>query len=91
MTREEHVKFCSFCKNRKLDFQQGYVCKVTNKIADFDISCTHFTPDEVHNIAKPAYSENTYNDNSEGISWKTIGSIVIFILVLVRFIYRMSR
>jgi hypothetical protein len=90
MTREEQVKFCMLCKNRKMDFQQGYLCKLTDKIADFEGSCPNFLPDEAHNIATPAYKGN-HNDDSDGISWKTIGSAILFILVIVRFIYRMSR
>ena len=45
MTREEHVKFCKICKNRKLDRNKGIVCELTNEIADFVDECSNFEED----------------------------------------------
>ena len=46
MTREERLKFCEICTNRKLDFSQGLLCSLTNKKADFEGKCFHFQLDK---------------------------------------------
>lgn len=46
MTRQEHLKFCKLCSNRKLDLRQGLVCSLTDKIADFNGECEDFIRDE---------------------------------------------
>ena len=45
MTREEYLKYCSICKNQKLDLQQGLVCGLTNQLADFEGTCESFEED----------------------------------------------
>lgn len=47
MTRKEHLKFCRVCQNRKMDLQQGLVCKITGKIAAFDNTCHDYKRDEL--------------------------------------------
>lgn len=46
MTREEHLKSCKKCVNRKLDMNIGLVCNLTGRIADFESECTSFQRDE---------------------------------------------
>ncbi|QWX84648.1 hypothetical protein H0I23_03100 [Cellulophaga sp. HaHaR_3_176] len=46
MTREEHLVFCKKCTNRKLDMQQGMLCTLTDRVADFDPTCISYTHDE---------------------------------------------
>jgi antitoxin component YwqK of YwqJK toxin-antitoxin module len=46
MTRNEHLEFCSKCLNRRLDLNQGLVCNLTGKIADFEGTCKDFNLDE---------------------------------------------
>jgi hypothetical protein len=50
MTREEYVKVCSQCSNRKFDRQVGVICGLTEKIAAFEGTCSTFVADE---SAKP--------------------------------------
>ena len=45
MTREDHLKFCTVCQNRKFDSQLGLVCGLTNQYADFENSCEHYSED----------------------------------------------
>ena len=47
MTREEHLKFCKFCFNRKINMQKGLVCNLTGEIADFDNSCASYEIDDI--------------------------------------------
>lgn len=46
MTRQEHLKFCKVCKNQKFDTQNGIICSLTDKIADFENNCENFEKDE---------------------------------------------
>ena len=46
MTREEHLKHCKKCLNRKLDMNVGLLCKLTGEKADFEGECSSFKLDE---------------------------------------------
>ena len=46
MTREEHLKFCKKCTNRKLDMKVGLLCNLTGEMADFENECKSFNLDE---------------------------------------------
>lgn len=46
MTREEHVAVCKLCTNRKMDIEQGILCKITDEKANFISECKDFTKDE---------------------------------------------
>jgi len=46
MTRSEQLKFCKKCFNRKMDLQQGLLCGLTNRKADFQDTCENFQRDE---------------------------------------------
>lgn len=45
MKREEHLRFCKTCTNRKPNFQVGLVCGLTDKIADFENNCEFYSED----------------------------------------------
>lgn len=46
MTREEHLKFCKKCINRKLDINVGLLCNITGEKADFEDECRLFKLDD---------------------------------------------
>jgi len=45
MTRDQHLVFCKKCLNRRFDSQQGLICNITGKIADFEANCENFKVD----------------------------------------------
>ena len=45
MTREEHLKFCTKCTNRRLDMKVGLLCNLTGEKADFENQCNSFELD----------------------------------------------
>ncbi len=45
MPGEGQLKYCRICKNRVLDINQGIICGLTNKPADFTITCNLFIED----------------------------------------------
>ena len=54
MTRAEHLEFCKKCQNRSFDSEQGVICNLTGKIADFEDTCENFKLDEsVTELALP--------------------------------------
>lgn len=46
MTREEHLQFCKKCTNRELDMQQGLICSLTKRQANFTGECPDYNYDE---------------------------------------------
>ena len=42
MTRQEQLKWCKRCEHRKNDLNQGIICGLTNRIADFEDQCNTF-------------------------------------------------
>lgn len=67
MTREEQVAFCRKCTNRKFDQQQGIICRLTDKKADFEDSCPDFNLDE-HVKEKGAFEPQTERASHELIA-----------------------
>ena len=45
MNQRERLAICSACTNRQLDFNQGYLCKLTGRVADFQGSCKDYVAD----------------------------------------------
>lgn len=54
MTRDEHLAFCRRCKNRAFNANDGIICGLTNRIADFESSCPSYSIDESVKIEDPA-------------------------------------
>lgn len=46
MTREEHIKVCEKCINRKMDWNQGLICSISGEKACFDLICINFLQDD---------------------------------------------
>ena len=68
MTREEHLAFCKKCTNRQFDPQQGIICSLTEKKADFEESCPDYNLD-VH-VKETVHKPSAEQQNHEVI--KTI-------------------
>ncbi|NVK66034.1 MAG: hypothetical protein HWE22_15700 [Flavobacteriales bacterium] len=45
MTREEYIKICSVCTNRKFSPKEGIICGLTDKPANFELSCPDYEED----------------------------------------------
>lgn len=50
MTREEQLSYCKICENQKFDLNQGIICGLTNKRADFKEECPSFVEDSLLKI-----------------------------------------
>jgi hypothetical protein len=68
MTREEQLKFCSVCKNRKMDMHQGMLCELTNAKADFDGTCPNYDEDAKEK-AKNERIEKEYQETLTVSGW----------------------
>lgn len=60
------LKFCSVCKNRKMDLKRGLVCKLTGEYADFSDRCTNYDYDELEAKALAAKSEDIVKSEKIG-------------------------
>lgn len=47
MTRDEQLKYCKVCKNQKFDPRIGIICRLTDRVADFETSCINYEEDSV--------------------------------------------
>lgn len=45
MEREKQLEFCKQCSHRKMNFKVGLLCGLTDKMADFNITCSTFIED----------------------------------------------
>lgn len=45
MKQTDRVKFCNCCKNQKYSYEEGTICGLTDKRADFEGHCSHFEDD----------------------------------------------
>lgn len=68
MTREEQLRFCSVCKHRKMDMQQGMLCELTNAKADFDGTCPNYDEDAKEK-AKNERIEKEYQETLTVSGW----------------------
>lgn len=68
MTREEQLKFCSVCKNRKMDMQQGMLCGLTNAKAEFEDKCENYDEDTVQ-VIKKENEEKEYQESLTVSGW----------------------
>ncbi|MBJ2176523.1 hypothetical protein JBL43_19905 [Aureibaculum sp. A20] len=59
--REYHLSFCKICKNRKFSPEEGLICKLTTKIAEFDKNCLNFIIDEKELIRRKKEFETEIN------------------------------
>lgn len=71
MTREDRLKSCSICKNRKIDLKKGLICSLTDEYADFEGECNNYIHDQKENqkiqekaveLEKSLRKEDWYND-----------------------------
>ncbi len=96
MTREEYIKVCRMCENRKQDYEHGMICSLTGSKADFADKCPSFVLDnEV--VLQPQVSENfsqsATNDDyyDSGFSWRTVLAIIVTIIAVIRLIATLNR
>lgn len=87
MTREERLEFCKVCTNRKLDWNIGLVCKLTERVADFEGECESYVQDkeEVEYVAQrqQAVDESQIGDPKDFKKNKGRGGLIFWIGTLV--------
>jgi hypothetical protein len=81
MQQSERLKICATCKNKTIDKEHQTICKLTKLPPDFEDSCPTYAYKEVE----------TYDSGSGGIGWRTILSIGLICLGLVRIAVRCNK
>jgi amino acid transporter len=67
MTRDEQLKFCKKCTNRKMDMKLGLLCSLTGEKADFEGECPNFHLDE-QVVKQNSIQTNTEDTLSTGLT-----------------------
>lgn len=71
MTKEERLKYCSVCKNKKLDFDRGLLCSLTDEAPTFEVECENIQVDveeqekkekQTKELKKDYQKRDLYND-----------------------------
>lgn len=96
MTRDEYIKVCRICENRKQDYEHGMICSLTGRKADFADKCPSFVLDNdvvLQPQVSESFSQNTTNDDyyDSGFSWRTVLAIIVAIIAVVRLIATLNR
>jgi len=102
MTREEYVKICRICENRKQDYEHGMVCGLTGRKADFEDKCPSFVTDneavmQTQNAESYSLNTNYTTNNTEvddyesGFTWESVLGIVLTIIAVIRLIVALNR
>jgi uncharacterized RDD family membrane protein YckC len=86
MTRNERLAYCKVCQNRKFDFKEGIICKLTDKQADFEVSCNNYLLDQ--NARENIYMEkrnvihNTVNGGTRLLNY-ILDLVAYYIIALI--------
>ena len=96
MTREEHLKFCKTCNNRKSDFKLGLICGLTDKIADFEEECDSYEKD----LTPPPPRKNNVGIDTKEITEKftpsnlkriLLGFIPVILALIIYYLFGNTR
>jgi hypothetical protein len=94
MTLDERLKYCKICLNRKMDFNVGLVCSLTNAKPAFEGTCPSFSLDQPEAdrliaLEKAAQEEESssgsFAPEKAGIKKGVIGGIIMIVIALVWF------
>lgn len=75
------LKFCSVCKNRKMDLKRGLVCSLTDDYADFDPVCENYSQDIEEKRWKSIEKEIDKKDRQKEIIQRVIPIVLYFIFL----------
>lgn len=79
MTREDQLKICKTCNNQKFSYNEGVICNLTNKIADFTDVCESF--DEDTNLNSRLSRVELEGCVSQGVRFANLILDLIFITI----------
>ncbi len=78
MDRQEQLKFCKMCVNKKRDLQQGIVCGLTNVKACFEDKCSDFKIDEAEMQTESIVQQVIIEEKQDGIKDILFGALWLF-------------
>ncbi len=84
MTRDERLVFCKGCTKRKVSFEKGLLCSLTNDYAVFEDTCIDYRVDEKEReriiaLELAAVGDENNGDPTNASHNKKIGSLIFFI------------
>lgn len=80
MNKEEKLKYCSICKNQKFRMNVGIVCRLTDKVADFEDNCEYYEED-TELINRLYRKKVSVGSKTSGISKRFINYIIDSIII----------
>ena len=88
MRRDERLRFCKICMHRKMDLNQGLICGLTGRPANFEVNCKDFEKDEAQavKVVKRVYRKQEENKKSSS-TWVYVS----IALIVLRILFRLMR
>jgi hypothetical protein len=99
MTLDERLQFCKVCNNRKMDFNAGMLCKLTNSKPDFEEKCPSFDMDSVaakeylsrkEALAQSEQEGGFFAAEKKGFSMGMLGGLLMMAIAAVWFFVGMA-
>lgn len=76
MDRLQQLEFCNSCTKRKLDLNQGVICSLTNRAAEFESECKEYLKDEaVTTEVRPIDNEVSFEEAKLHLSEEDISKL----------------
>ncbi len=90
MNHEERVSYCKVCIHRKMDFQQGLLCSLTNEKPNFDKFCSDFKRDIASEKRQKERKEESKwaNGSNSKVTFKTVLYAILLIFVVIRLLIK---
>lgn len=95
MTLEERLNYCKICTKRKMDFQTGIVCSLTNEKPAFEDKCPDFNVDQAEvdryaerdaRLEETEDSSGYFTPEKKGLEKGVLGGIAMMVIAVVWFV-----
>ncbi len=88
MQLAQRLETCKRCEKRKFDMNSGIVCSLTLRKPEFEDSCKDFVLDPKEDSKLKAKAYKVEKEEKSSIStW----GVIVMILIVAKFIFRMMR
>lgn len=103
MTQQERLAICELCENKIFSPKLGVICSLNSERPAFEGSCEDFSEDKKMVVRKERLAESRKNlsnggggdlvevDGESSSPWKIVLTVVVVILVLLKWLIRCDR
>ncbi|MDR3226568.1 MAG: hypothetical protein LBT56_02720, partial [Prevotellaceae bacterium] len=78
MDRKKQIEICKSCKNKKISWQQGIICSLTDAVPEFEESC----PEYQEEITEKKEHNKDYIGKQERKGEQKLTSILVLLIIM---------